>query len=375
MFDRIESFQLECEFSQEEYQHNRPLVSVSSAPCDTPENIMLINDNTNTYRATVNYTVCISGPTKYNYSDYQRFIEWMELNMIFGVRRTIIYNVDVAPVVLELFNYYKRKGLLEVYNVNPPYIEGDDRWIFNKREDPAYAKISMRHDCLMREMFRTRYVAFIDLDESVVPRSPGDYTWDDMIESANYTQCSYIMARNVFYRRDWGVDSLVESDLEITKSYRLLSLTTTNRDKEFYPPMTRSKNMVQPEFVLAASTHRAFMINGHNQLCILPTHVGALHHYKFRANKLDQVKHIQDITTHKYITELKQRVAKVYSDMQKELQAFGITEWNLPNIPEKQPHLHSTCSIGLHSNYTKFVSIILLEKKILKLFKYLHKTG
>ncbi|KAK2156442.1 hypothetical protein LSH36_213g03031 [Paralvinella palmiformis] len=315
---------MECVFERNLYHKKNTILSLTTKPCDKPNNAIFINDNHRPERSPVNYTVCICGPTKYNYSDYQRVIEWMELNRILGAGRTIIYNVDTSRLVQSVFNYYRRRGELEVYNVNPPYIYGDQRWIKGKHEDPAYAKMSMRHDCIMREMFKTRYVVFLDLDENIVPRISDDYTWDDMIKSTGCENDDYIMAGNVHFRRNWGVDYMVKKDPEISFTYRLLTLMTTYRDEMFFPPMTRSKYMVKPETVAAASTHRAFLIGGLKQPCLLRTHIGALHHYKYRNNHINDTESVRDRTMFKYRDLLLENVARAYRDLRKDLELFDI---------------------------------------------------
>lgn len=212
---------------------------------------------------------------------------------------------------------------MEVYKVNPPYVYGDQRWIFNKHQDPAFAKMSMRHDCIMREMFITKYIAFLDLDENIVPRLSTDMTWDDMILSAGCEEDSFIVARNVLFRRDWGVDHLAKTDPEVSVTYRLLSLMTTYRDSTFFPPLFRSKYLVRPEHVVAASTHRALMPQG-TLPCILPTQVGASHHYKYREVKNNETLPVRDRTIYKYRDLLLERVARTYNDLRKELELFDI---------------------------------------------------
>jgi hypothetical protein len=96
-------------------------------------------------------------------------IEWFEINCLFGITEFNFYNATAffAPEIWKVLNYYIDKGILNLYQQNPP-IEYTDRHQRN------VAEIAMRtslNDCLYRNMYRYKYIVIIDLDEIIVPRN------------------------------------------------------------------------------------------------------------------------------------------------------------------------------------------------------------
>ncbi|MDD2549338.1 MAG: glycosyltransferase family 92 protein [Bacteroidales bacterium] len=80
------------------------------------------------------------------------FKEWIEWHAAQGVERFYIYNNESTDNTHEILQPYINSGLVEYH-----FIEG------KRKQTAAY------NDCLKRHRYNSRWIAFIDLDEFIVP--------------------------------------------------------------------------------------------------------------------------------------------------------------------------------------------------------------
>ena len=260
-----------------------------------PQAVTLIQDSTNnTIRQTVdflpichlvdkpdstaqvNFAVCSSGPLHYNFSDVNRLVEWIEVNSLFGAEQFVLYNHSGNWRILQPYvDYYSKLGRLQV-------VQWDLKEAGILNEDVFYfAQVLHENDCLLRTRLQARYVAFLDVDECMVPR--GNYSsWVDIISSSAST-CSEYHFRNVFFNTQLPNDDVKAKD-DIIRRLSLATMLKTKASKQILPAYARSKFIAKSSVVRLVSVH--YVLDRQNastgRPCVLSPSQGLLHHYRKR---------------------------------------------------------------------------------------------
>jgi hypothetical protein len=159
----------------------------------------------------------------------------------------------------------------------------------------------------------------MDIDESIIPREAHTYTWSDMLRSINCEDRSLVLARNVFFRIDSPDDARFAEDTNVAVKYKLFNLLKTSRT-ELFMERGRSKTILRPENIELGHTHHSVIRAELNETqCILDPSQGALHHYRNNSVPLMKSEYyhqvVQDVTCHKYATDLVERVMRVYDEV------------------------------------------------------------
>ena len=123
---------------------------------------------------TVEFGICVA--ISYGNLNKQDFIEWMEFNHILGVSEVHIYNGTLDPGLNTLFQMYRKENRLFVHSMPPP------KDIATKMGSKLASPASI-NDCMLRFMYRYRYILVIDFDEIIIPRKSRNL--HDLIISAN----------------------------------------------------------------------------------------------------------------------------------------------------------------------------------------------
>jgi hypothetical protein len=108
-----------------------------------------------------------------------RFTEWMEFYRIQGVSKVYVYDFMMSPRFSKVIQAYVEEGRVQVIRYPLPECHDLRRANLstgnvNCRKPYKYVwyhgQGTMMFDCLFRNMGRSRWMAFIDLDEFIVPR-------------------------------------------------------------------------------------------------------------------------------------------------------------------------------------------------------------
>ncbi|KAK2190749.1 hypothetical protein NP493_71g05013 [Ridgeia piscesae] len=154
-------------------------------------------------------------------------------------------------------------------------------------------------------MFTTHYLAFMDIDEMVVPKKHTN--WSSMITSIkNYTHHAGFSINSVFFDPEWRQK---DSGYAVGGP-RLRSLMDIVRTK--YLSSFRSKCMVNPRRIFEIGIHHVSKpIMATLQTVKLPEEIVLLHHYRRRdlAGPFFS-KHIVDNSLLAYTSQLETAVAK-----------------------------------------------------------------
>ncbi|XP_031562090.1 beta-1,4-galactosyltransferase galt-1-like [Actinia tenebrosa] len=108
-----------------------------------------------------NYTICV--PPLYGSIPMAKFIEFIELNRIFGATHFVFYDLKLNPAIRHAINIYQSQGAVTLLPWNLPVYVRD---FYSIHYHGQFVAI---HDCLYRNRGRSRWVGFHDLDEFIVP--------------------------------------------------------------------------------------------------------------------------------------------------------------------------------------------------------------
>jgi hypothetical protein len=224
-----------CKFNQTARHPPKRLV-LSSSRCGPPDAILSIEDTTNR-RLEVNFTVCLHQPFWDGYNSTEEFLQWVEVNRIFGAQRFLVYNFTGDSNLHPYIKYYTEKKLMEVHDWQ---IE-----LFLHQIPYVMAQCALINDCIYRSMFKSKYLLLQDVDELMVPQRAENWV-QAMGELLNCKDKAELMTTNIFFPRNSKKNN-VESRYEF--------LDFIHRINGTKPCPDRTKLIVEPDKVLRAGTH------------------------------------------------------------------------------------------------------------------------
>ena len=141
------------------------------------------------------FGVCVA--VSYGEIIVSEFVEWIELMRLFGVTEFNIYNGSLSDGINMAFSYYIEQGVLNVLSL-PPAVHDWSRKSVKLSNDVSL------NDCMMRNMYRYRYMIVVDLDEIIVPRLHENYSSMlraiDVMEGHSSPWRSYSFRNALFYK-------------------------------------------------------------------------------------------------------------------------------------------------------------------------------
>lgn len=89
-------------------------------------------------------------------------MEFVELYYLLGARHFTFYDYSVSPKVQCVLDRYKDDKLISVLPWELNLVSNEE--IKTEGSHAAF------NDCLYRNMYTSRYIAFVDIDEMIVPK-------------------------------------------------------------------------------------------------------------------------------------------------------------------------------------------------------------
>ncbi len=264
------------------------------------------------------FTVCSSVPVHGGRDMFKQFVEWVEINALFGAEKFVVYNHSASwEAYSPYISYLVESGKMEV--IQWPL---ESIGIRDPVEDVYYySQMLSMNDCLYRSMDSTTYVTFLDLDEILVPRR--EATWSEMLLAVK-GRCAGAReyhALNVFFLMNSTNDKAASEDPEIL-DYDVRALLKTERDTRIYPEFFRSKYFVEPEFVDVAEMHQVLFYYGepepyelNSRACILPKESAFLHHYR-------EWKKYSETTVDRFLHKHRQAILERLGQVRKKVKAL-----------------------------------------------------
>ena len=102
----------------------------------------------------------------------------LEANQIFGAQHFVIYNYSCGSNIGHYLRQYMQEGLADIIPWSLPLQPHTNTTI----DLYYYGQLAAYTDCVYRNLYRSRYVIFLDLDEILVPRSVG--SWFGLLEQS-----------------------------------------------------------------------------------------------------------------------------------------------------------------------------------------------
>lgn len=103
-------------------------------------------------------------------------MEFVELNSLLGIGHFTFYKNTIGPNVECVLDNYQKDHLVSVL---PWQLD-----MVSKQEIRTEGMFAALNDCLYRNMYKSKYVAFLDVDEIIVPRQN-----DTLLQLIKYVQC------------------------------------------------------------------------------------------------------------------------------------------------------------------------------------------
>ena len=247
--------------------------------------------------------VCVEGPLNVekisNEKIFDMVVQFLATVKVLGVQTVTIYNLNAEKeIVLQILELFP--GLVDMVQWEKPAV-----WIHYR------GQIVLLQDCLYRNMYRVKYLGFIDLDEMIFPVSTDN--WNDMFkileEKGQYA--SYYFSNNFFAEIPNAVVPVDEHScphLNIPPCFlRLERLPWYNR-------IDRSKVIARPNLISAMAVHGICppLINGYQKMFWVPKSIGMMAHYRDHMLKdMIQGKPTRDNTAMKYKDLVMQEMKRV----------------------------------------------------------------
>lgn len=231
--------------------------------------------------------VCI--PAFYsNFNEAVQLIEAFEVYRLFGAERITIYNGSHSSEVDCVLRTYQADGFLEVvqFDINAKGYRSNSSFL-NPDGEPwdvqSNAQVAQVNDCLFRSMNKLNYVAFMDIDEILLPRRYAN--WITLLEAyvKNNTNSASFLFRNFFAYMAGSPASLQAQLKRPVNVSDALFFTQRVRRKSTYKPIPwptyRTKYIVKPNDVSHVGIHQAYLVAGKLELFI-DTKDGLLLHFR-----------------------------------------------------------------------------------------------
>ena len=252
--------------------------------------------------STVQHNIEVCVPPLFGDITHTDLIEFIEVVRLFGADRIHFYNYQISSSAEKVLRYYKKLGIVTVL----PW-KLDSR-LTNLTVLHYYGQQLNVQDCLYRNMFSARFLAFMDIDEVFVPRNHSSRI-SMMTSVKNYTQIAGVMAHSAFFDPRWQRKHHSSSNVRIHR------FTDVIRSKPIY--IRRTKCIVNPRHVFDMSIHFiGKTILARMEEVQLSVDVVLLHHYRNCVVKQRFCKdRIFDNTLLAYVSELETKVKRVLATL------------------------------------------------------------
>ncbi|KAK2153400.1 hypothetical protein LSH36_298g01071 [Paralvinella palmiformis] len=280
---RYKAVMYTCRYTPSQPDMPQPVaVSLSSEACSEPIGMFKLHtfDRSTPTESLPKFSVCLASPMRLNYSEPGEMVDWIEVHKLFGVSKYNMYVHDVANNVQPFLDYYGDRGEMTTLQWKlPPEIR-------DPRESvKAFGQLAMINDCLYRNMYKSKYLVYLDLDEMMVPRGTSK-TLEEALVTTSCQDKAQTIIRSAFFRKQWTNDEKYASDERMVKR-SLVSLLKTKRERKVLAINVHAKYIVIPEKIEALETLAAFQFlatvaNATGEAtCVLLAKECLLHHYRY----------------------------------------------------------------------------------------------
>ena len=213
---------------------------VKGRKCDSGPSILEVqvpirSHWTKTFGMCVGYT---SGDMDHNY-----LIEWMEMNLMFGVEHFTIYHDHLSKGALSVLKNYELEGVVTLRETLPPLLE-------KHTKEGLLSRLITINDCLYRNMYHYKYILVGEFTHVIVPRYHDNYesmmSHIYQLETGDKLYNSYVFS-NVNFWLNLAPDFSDQSSL--------FSVRFTTRTIPDDPKNERGAPVINPRMCVFASSH------------------------------------------------------------------------------------------------------------------------
>lgn len=243
------------------------------------------------------FGICV--PPLFGTIEPKAFIEFLEFSKLLGVNKIFFYIYDIQDEIKKILNYYKSRNFIHTIPWELP---------FSRKSVWNYGQSLAVNDCLYRHMFEVDFLAFLDIDEVLVPRKD-DKTWRDLIESVSQSMQSDLNSFSGFTFRSTFFDPESSRPVSFNEANSVIRVNRTTRFSFF-----RNKVLVRPSRVFELGIHhvsRSWPDYKNYSVAKTDPNLAAVHHYRTCINEFGiNCKAIKEDTTvlKKYGEELTENI-------------------------------------------------------------------
>ena len=211
-----------------------------------------------------------------NYSDVNNFVQYFEVNSIFGADFVTLYNHSISPILEPYIDYYKSKSRVEVVQWDLPVNSNTNLQSDENNEVYYFAQASAMSDCLYRAYLSSKFVVYLDFDEIIVPMY-GYMKWLDFIpEHPNFG--AYQIRSTFFPSNCKRLERFLK--YPFVQRFPLKALQYFLRQGKVFPYNERSKWIGRPENVEIAEIHFPGSLRNAKEYLVPETHA-LVFHYRY----------------------------------------------------------------------------------------------
>ena len=184
------------------------------------------------------FGICV--PPLYGTVEPKSFVEFIEFAKLIGVNKIVFYVFEVQDEISKILEHYKSIGFVDTIQWKLPFRH---KYIWN------YGQSLAANDCLYRHMTAADYLAFLDIDEMLVPRND-DKTLGELIHSLDLSTLSGVESFSGFTFRSTFFDPEFSKSAEFNEAKAAVRINRTARFSHF-----RNKVLVRPDRVFEVGIH------------------------------------------------------------------------------------------------------------------------
>lgn len=220
-------------------------------------------------------SVCV--PPLFGNIDSLRLLEFIEFSILLGIKHFTFYTQNIPANILKILKHYENAGLVTV--INWPLTMADEFIWYHGQSASVW-------DCLYRNMYIFKHVAFIDIDEFIFPRHTETLT--DFIQKQterNYVKyqegteiCAYRFESAYFDPINNDNPSNIFDMSENIKNH-LVTLNSVHRREVI--SNIRTKMIVDPIKIFELGIHHVSKpMQEHFEVDYVTPDLGVIHHYR-----------------------------------------------------------------------------------------------
>ena len=230
------------------------------------------------------FGVCIETALFGQITPMELVIEGIERNRALGADWITVYVQDTTEDIMKVLKDYEKEGILEIVDWSLPQEE--------IQRSKYYAESVSIADCLYRNMYRVKYLAFVDLDEIIVPQNHNN--WTDMIAAVDDTNIAAFQFSHAATHPNTQLQGEFNLTCQVKDSERRITQHTLRlpiylRNSYRTPPYNtiknltvslREKTIVKPVLVERMAIHTGISFLHSSHQILVPPEIGLVYHYR-----------------------------------------------------------------------------------------------